>query len=543
MRYLIGQRHREIILEHLPAGGRLLEFGSGTSSVWLAERLHEGASMLSVEHDAAWFDRVQQMLAPFDRCEQILRVPTGTLGPNASAGEERPDLLREYIHAADDRDPFDVILVDGVARDACLEHARSLLKPGGTIVLHDAQRPWYDRGKQTLTAHGHAGSCPDYPGPHLWWGGTAESAQPSESHGELPLIVSYYTKDTPYEDEARGLIASLDALGLEHRVTGLPVTGSWIENCGRKVRLIRETWQDARRPVLWLDADARVHARPDLFAGIDADFAVRCFLGWAFGSGTVFFNSTALAGMLLDDWLHRVETEPTIGEQIHLDTAWEALACRAELRTLWLPPSHAMIFDEPARKHISPVIEHFQASRRLAPEQQTERRIEVNHTAARVARLARRPREETVRHTWHHPDVPTEIAQRPPVGPTSMPDPVKRGLADRLALELVLAGVQRVALYGGGAFTRSAVLPSLADRGIRVLCIADDSPKDTEIDGIPVMPPADAARRPGLEAVVASSDAHEAAIADRAAGLFTVPVLRVVDWPRNRAALAASLVG
>jgi hypothetical protein len=543
MRYLIGERHRRIIIEHLPAGGRMLEWGSGTSTVWFAEHLPADATLLSIEHDREWFGRVRSMLAGHDCVGLRCHPPAGILGPNASVGEERPDLLRDYIHAADADGAFDVILVDGVARDACLEHARALLKPGGTIFLHDAQRPWYDRGKLTHEAHGHCGSCPDYPGPHLWWGGiNAPSGLALSPHhaGEMPLVVGYYTVGTGYEDEARQLIESLDALGLEHRVEALPVSGTWIKNCGRKARVIQRAWRETGRPVLWLDADARAHRAPTLLANTTADFAIRCFHGWAFGTGTVFFARTPLAGMLLDDWVHRVDVEPGVGEQIHLDKAWEAMSCRTELRTLWLPPSYATIFDEPGRDQTPAVIEHFQASRRLAPQQQSAERVEVHHTAARVARLARRPREELVSHTWRPPDVaqpppPVPSPARPPSG--VLPEHVKRGLADRVALELVMSGVQRVALYGAGRFAREVVLPVLIHRGVRVLCIADDH-QSGEFDGIEVVRPEAAAARPGIEAVVISSDAYEDALADKAGTVFIgAPVLRVIEWQANRQAL------
>ncbi|MGP1271860.1 MAG: class I SAM-dependent methyltransferase [Phycisphaerales bacterium] len=545
MRYLIGDRHRRIILEHLPTGGRLLEFGSGTTTAWLAEHLPEGAGMLSVEHDPAWADRVRGLLPAGARAELVVREPTAPLGPNASHGEERPDLLKGYIHAADAEaarhGPFDVILVDGVARDACLEHARSLLAPGGTVFLHDAQRPWYDRGKQTLVAHGHAGMCPDYPGPHLWWGGSAELEQPVTRTGELPLIVSYYTEGTPYEDEARALVQTLDALGLDYRLEALPARGSWIENCGRKARVIQRAWRESGRGVLWLDADARMHAAPRLLADTDADFAIRCFHGWAFGTGTCYFNQTPLAGLLLDDWLHRVETEPTVGEQIHLDMAWESLSCRAELRTLWLPPSYATIFDEPGRAHIDPVIEHFQASRRLASEQRTEDRVEVHHTAARTARLARRPREELVAHTWKHADAPQPS---PAPGFTALPESIKHGLLDRLALELFNAGIRTVAVYGAGRLTRELTVRALAQRGLEVAAVVDDADRCEAVAGLAVGRPESIVDDERIEAVVLSSDAFEVRLASRAATVFEpigLPVYRVFDWQRGVGAPAMVL--
>jgi len=60
---------------------------------------------------------------------------------------------KEYIRApliVDDYPPYDDILVDGVARIACLEHLATGygLKEDGFIFLHDAHRAEYSAAKQ-----------------------------------------------------------------------------------------------------------------------------------------------------------------------------------------------------------------------------------------------------------------------------------------------------------------------------------------------------------------------------------------------------------
>jgi predicted O-methyltransferase YrrM len=60
----------------------------------------------------------------------------------------------EYVQRADDFAPFDVIVVDGIHRPACLNHAPSMLSPAGIIILDDAQRAEYLLSREQLTTKG-----------------------------------------------------------------------------------------------------------------------------------------------------------------------------------------------------------------------------------------------------------------------------------------------------------------------------------------------------------------------------------------------------
>lgn len=366
MRCIIGREHRECIERRLFAGCRVLEWGSGGSTVWLADRLPDGAHLTSVEHHAEWFGKVGERLGDRENVTRILAEPAGDLGRNATPDEEDPTHLEAYLDAPGGQG-FDVILVDGVARSACMERAKELLNPGGVVFLHDAQRDWYDAGKAHFVEHGTIGSCGDYPSPMLWWGGV-EAETPRGSEAGVPIVVSFYTVGTPYEEEVKGLQGSLARLGLEHAVTGLEPAGSWEANCAMKARFIRDQADLFDRPVLWVDADAVVRQPPLLVSGGEMDFAVQKARGWQFNSATAYFNRTPLARKLLDRWVELCEARPEIWDQIHLDAAWESVAAREPLRTCWLPQTYAKIFDMDAEDRLSgaePVIEQYQASRRF----------------------------------------------------------------------------------------------------------------------------------------------------------------------------------
>ena len=93
------------------------------------------------------------------QAEKDLSIPAQRDACRAAARERGWEVVGEYEDAAesartDDRPafrdmlqaarskprPFDFILVDGRAREACLERAHGLLSPRGVVALHDANR-------------------------------------------------------------------------------------------------------------------------------------------------------------------------------------------------------------------------------------------------------------------------------------------------------------------------------------------------------------------------------------------------------------------
>jgi predicted O-methyltransferase YrrM len=115
----------EILENWLKPGDRGLEWGSGRSTMWFAERVEY---LVSVEHDAAWHSRVS---------EQLKRKEIRNVEYHLCAGE------RDYVSLIDrfPRESFDFCLVDGEARDLCALAALSLVRPGGIIIVDNCN--WY----------------------------------------------------------------------------------------------------------------------------------------------------------------------------------------------------------------------------------------------------------------------------------------------------------------------------------------------------------------------------------------------------------------
>jgi predicted O-methyltransferase YrrM len=122
---------------------RVLEWGSGSSTLWLARR---AASVTSIEHDEAWAAELAPHLPPH---VTLLAVP-----PQPAAG--RTDVVRsrksgfegldftDYVAAVDRVEgEFDLVVVDGRAREACLPRAVERLAPGGVVVFDNVDRARY----------------------------------------------------------------------------------------------------------------------------------------------------------------------------------------------------------------------------------------------------------------------------------------------------------------------------------------------------------------------------------------------------------------
>lgn len=111
----------------------VFEYGCGHSTRWFAERV---LSLHSVEHDPQWYERMSSQLPP----SADLRLET--------------DLTR-YPHApAACGLAFDLILVDGMEREACLRLAPDYLTARGIVVLDNSDREEYAAGWAVLAALG-----------------------------------------------------------------------------------------------------------------------------------------------------------------------------------------------------------------------------------------------------------------------------------------------------------------------------------------------------------------------------------------------------
>lgn len=105
---------------------RILEFGSGASTPWYAER---AAHLVSLENDPVWLEKVRGRLGPVarNRCDLRL-VPLN----------EFPEVAAELAPGS-----FDLVIIDGnegagVTRGDCAAAALPLIRPEGYVVVDDS---------------------------------------------------------------------------------------------------------------------------------------------------------------------------------------------------------------------------------------------------------------------------------------------------------------------------------------------------------------------------------------------------------------------
>jgi hypothetical protein len=128
-----------------PKRARVFEYGSGASTFWLAarsDRLH------SVEHHEGFAEVMSQELASVDNASLLVRPPTPSSYPAVPSAKEGYAGLdfSSYVASIDEVDgAFDLIVIDGRARESCLERALPRLAPDGIIVLDNSRRRRYRR--------------------------------------------------------------------------------------------------------------------------------------------------------------------------------------------------------------------------------------------------------------------------------------------------------------------------------------------------------------------------------------------------------------
>ncbi|MFI5333752.1 MAG: putative nucleotide-diphospho-sugar transferase [Chlamydiales bacterium] len=195
---------------------------------------------------------------------------------------------------------------------------------------------------------------------------------------KFPVVVSFYTKNTPYEQEVQALIASCKRFDLSFSIDGIDSFGSWELNCAFKPFFLYQKLQELNTPLLWVDADAVFVAKPAALQEFSGDLAVRLNEELADDhpskvmSGTVYVNNTSRSQELLRRWAQECVKE--LMREGRTEEFWEQTALRdillakdlkIDLRSL--PLSYVKIPGHPLdeKNILSPIIEHHQASRRF----------------------------------------------------------------------------------------------------------------------------------------------------------------------------------
>lgn len=110
-----------------------LEFGSGRSTIWFSSRVR---SLTSIEHDPIWYKRISDKL----KKDKITNVDCHLVTEDCDEADGRDAEYVKTIGRFSDGS-LDFALVDGVYRSACACAILDKIKPGGLVIIDNAN--WY----------------------------------------------------------------------------------------------------------------------------------------------------------------------------------------------------------------------------------------------------------------------------------------------------------------------------------------------------------------------------------------------------------------
>lgn len=139
--------------EKVRSSYKIFEFGGGGSTLFFLKRCQE---VVTVEHDSAWFFLLKKLVEDKQLKHWVGRLVEAEQGelvksssasnPDHYSSDEAKDVNYKKYASLIDSYPdnyFDIVLVDGRSRPACIKHAAPKLRKGGLIVLDNADRSYY----------------------------------------------------------------------------------------------------------------------------------------------------------------------------------------------------------------------------------------------------------------------------------------------------------------------------------------------------------------------------------------------------------------
>jgi len=139
----------------------VFEYGSGGSTIFFSGRVKK---VVSVEHDCNWYKEVSSVLNKKNilNCEYYLFAPERITGeaPEYSDKSYTSTAIKgfsfeKYVKSIEkypDKS-FDLVSIDGRARVPCVSHAIKKVRPGGYLLLDNADRKIYRQALLLLSGH------------------------------------------------------------------------------------------------------------------------------------------------------------------------------------------------------------------------------------------------------------------------------------------------------------------------------------------------------------------------------------------------------
>ncbi|UDY22678.1 class I SAM-dependent methyltransferase [Nocardioides sp. Kera G14] len=124
---------------------RVFEYGSGASTIWLSRRADQ---IHSVEHHRGFGEMMTAEVSSLGNVTLRIVEPVASDKPVVGSEKEghAGQDFADYVASIDEvPGEFDLIVIDGRAREACLAHSAVRLADGGLIVFDNSRRTRYRR--------------------------------------------------------------------------------------------------------------------------------------------------------------------------------------------------------------------------------------------------------------------------------------------------------------------------------------------------------------------------------------------------------------
>jgi len=189
-------------------------------------------------------------------------------------------------------------------------------------------------------------------------------------------IISCYTENTGYEQEAEKLKKTMRKFGLDTSyVLPFESRGNWEQNCIYKATFILEILQKISTPVVWLDSDARIYKSPDLFDSITEDIGLFYLKGKILAGSVMYWAPHKICFKILKRWIKESQQNKyNFKIVIEQSTLSKIIEQTPKLKVHRLPDEYCTI-DKFVKITKDMVIYQTQASRRLKKTINGKRRI------------------------------------------------------------------------------------------------------------------------------------------------------------------------
>ena len=177
-------------------------------------------------------------------------------------------------------------------------------------------------------------------------------------------VISYYTKNTPYEEEIKILEESLKKFGIKYQFYDVLNQGSWQANICLKPEIVKKALMETDEDLLYIDADAEIQSELIYFSDFLDDLGVHYRRGTELLSGTVYFKNNEKVKKLVDYWVKEQQENPLMWDQHSLNRVVNRWKEILGIKVKDIPVEYCFVFDSQLPL-VKPIIIHNQASRRF----------------------------------------------------------------------------------------------------------------------------------------------------------------------------------